>query len=118
MSAGGKAAPATRPFVTTVRTPRAQVLAVGAPGGERIVVRVQFEPLWDSVAMDVRTDEPVLTLVREALAYFGEPVASMGQYVTKLFGAEVADLASTVGASGARAGSTFLVAYRFRRPVR
>ncbi|HVZ48573.1 MAG TPA: hypothetical protein VG916_07300 [Gemmatimonadaceae bacterium] len=107
-----------RPFVTALRTPRGEVVAVGAPGGERVVVRLQFEPLWDAIAMDARTDEPVLTLVREMLARFGEGDAPLGQFVVKLRGWEVADLATTVAASGARAGSTFLVAYRYRRPVR
>lgn len=109
---------AARPFVTALRTPRGEVIRVGAPGGERVVVRVQFEPLWDAVAMDVRTDEPVMTLVRELLTRFGEGDAPIGQFVTKLRGWEVPDLGTTVAASGARAGSTFLVAYRFRRPVR
>lgn len=109
---------AARPFVTTLRTPRGQVVTVGAAGGERMVVRLQFEPLWDAVAMDVRADEPVMTLVRELLARVGEGDAPIGQFVTKLRGWEVRDLATTVAAAGGKPGSTFLVAYRYRRPVR
>lgn len=117
MSAG-TAVSAVRPFVTTVRTPRAAPVTIGGAGGERMVVRAQFEPLWDTIAMDVRADEPVLTLVRELLARVGHGDAAIGEFVTKLRGWEVRDLDVTVSAAGGRPGSTFLVAHRFRRPVR
>jgi hypothetical protein len=109
---------AIRPFVTALRTPRGAVLRVGAEGGDRITVRVQFEALWDAIAVDVRADEPVATLVLAALARFGQGHVPLSDFVTKLHGWEVKDAAATVASCGARNGSTFLVAYRLRRPVR
>ncbi len=114
----GAAVAPRRPFVTALRTARGVVVRVGADGGERVTVRVQFEALWDAVAFDVRADETVETLVRAALARFGQGDVPMSEFVTKLNGWEVKSLAETIAGSGARDGSTFLVAYRFRRPVR
>ena len=107
-----------RPFVTALRTPRGEIVRLGAEGGERVTVRVQFEPLWDAVAFDVRTDEPLEVLVRAAITRWGQGDVPMSEFVTKLNGWEVMSLGISVADSGAGDGSTFLVAYRFRRPVR
>ncbi len=107
-----------RPFVTNLRTPRGAVVRLGAEGGERVTLRVQFEALWDAIAMDVRTDEPVATVVRAALDQFAQGSAPMSDFITKLHGWEVKGSDATVASSGAKNGSTFLVAHRFRRPVR
>lgn len=110
-------ATAARPFVTALRTHGA-VEQVGATGGDRMTVRVQFEALWDAVAYDVRSDESLETLIRAALNRFGQGSAPMSEFVTKLRGFEVRSLAVSVAESGAKDGSTFLVAHRYRRPVR
>jgi hypothetical protein len=106
------------PFVTTLRTPRAKVAEVGAPGGERITLRVQFEALWDAIAASVRTDEPVMTLVDAILTRMGLGHASQADFIVKLRGWEVKNTEVSVAEAGARDGSTFLVAYRYRRPIR
>lgn len=106
-----------RPFVTQLRTPRGQVLAIGEAGGDRITIRAQFEPLWDAVAMDVRTDTPVRVVARAMLDRFGEH-ADLSAFVVKVRGWEVRDLDATLADAGVRAGTTVHVAYRYRRPVR
>lgn len=112
------AAVTPRPFVTALRTQRGSVLSVGAIGGDRMTVRVQFEALWDAVAIDVRADESVAALVKSALGHFAIPNPTPAEFITKLNGWEVKDAEVSVAASGAKDGSTFLVAYRFRRAVR
>lgn len=107
-----------RPFVSGLRTPRGAVIRVGADGGDRLTVRLQFEALWDAIAVDVRSDEPVATLSRTVLERFGVKDATPADFVTKLNGWEVKGAEATVASSGARDGSTFLVAHRFRRPLR
>lgn len=106
------------PFVTTLRTPRGVVKQLGAAGGERVTVRVQFEALWDAMAVSVRTDEPVLTLVDALLSEMGLAHASQADFIVKLRGWEVKSTEVSVAEVGARDGSTFLVAYRYRRPIR
>jgi hypothetical protein len=117
VSAAAGEAHTARPFVTALRT-RGAVLRLGAEGGDRMTVRVQLESLWDAIAVDVRADEPISTLVRTALARFGVSDAPLAEFITKLNGWEVKGADATVVSSGAKNGSTFLVAYRFRRPVR
>lgn len=106
-----------RPFVTQLRTPRGQVLAVGKPGGERVTIRAQFEALWDAVAMDVRADTPVQVVARAMLDSFGDH-ADLGAFVVKVHGWEVTDVGATLAEAGVRAGATVHVAHRYRRPVR
>lgn len=112
------AAAAAKPFVTALRTVRGQTLRVGSGAGDRVTVRVQFESLWDAVAVDVGANETVDTLVSAALDHFKVPHTSLGEFVTKLNGWEVKGSDATVASSGAKDGSTFLVAYRFRRAVK
>lgn len=114
----GAAAGAPRPFVTALRTPHGQMLRVGSGAGDRLTVRVQFEALWDAVAVDVRADESVHALAGAALDHFKVSHASLAEFVTKLNGWEVKGAEATVASSGATDGSTFLVAYRFRRAVK
>ena len=106
-----------QPFVTQLRTPRGPAVRVGE-GAPRVVVRVQFEALWDAVAVDCRADEPVSTLVRTALGRFGLGQAPLSEFVVKLHGWEVKGTDTTVASAGAADGSTFLVHYRHRRPSR
>jgi hypothetical protein len=111
------AAGRTLPFVTSLRS-RPGIVTVGGPGGERIAVRVEFPDQWDTVAFDVRTDTPVTELKRAALAAFAPRYATPEDYVLKLRGFEVIGEAASVANSGARDGSTYLMSYRRRRPVR
>jgi hypothetical protein len=81
-------------------------------------LRVQLLERWDRIAMDVPAETPVATLKRDALAAFGLGGATPSDYVVKLRGWEVLGEQGSVAESGAREGSTYLVTYRRRRPVR
>jgi hypothetical protein len=86
-------------------------------GDARVTVRVQFEALWDALVVDAASDAPVSALVTATLGHFGLGDAPLSEFVVKLRGFEVKGDA-TVASSGAAGGSTFLVAHRYRRPVR
>lgn len=107
-----------RPFVTALRTPRGAVVSLGAAGGSRVTVRVQFEPLWDAIAADVRTDEPISEIVRATLNRFGLAGAPVSDFMVKLRGWEVKGADATIESSGALDGSTLLIQYRYRRASR
>ncbi len=81
-------------------------------------LRVQLLERWDRMTFDVRPDTPVATLKHDALAAFGMRDAIPSDYVVKLRGWEVLGEQGSVAESGARDGSTYLVTYRRRRPVR
>ena len=81
-------------------------------------VRVQLLERWDRMAFDVPPETSVATLKRGALSAFGLASAEPADYVVKLRGWEVLGEQGSVAESGARDGSTYLVALRRRRAVR
>lgn len=80
--------------------------------------RVQLLERWDRIELDVPDTTSVATVKRDALAAFGLGTASPSDYVVKLRGWEVLGEQGSVAESGARDGSTYLMTYRRRRPVR
>ena len=104
----------------TVNALRARpgVLALGADAPDAFVVRVQMPELWDTIAVRCAGDTSVLALKQAALEAFGQHLHPVEDYVMKLRGFEVLDESAPVTAAGARDGSTFLLTYRRRRPVR
>jgi hypothetical protein len=97
---------------------RAGLIALGPERAESLTVRVQSAEQWDTVAVRCAPDTSVLALKRAALEAFGQQSHPAEDYVLKLGGFEVLDEQAPVTAAGARAGSTFLLSYRRRRPVR
>lgn len=81
-------------------------------------LRVQLLEQWDRMAVEVAPETPVATLKRDALAAFGLRGAVPSDYVVKLRGWEVLGEQGSVAESGARDGSTYLIALRRRRAVR
>jgi len=105
------------PFVTALRS-RHGIVRVPGAGTSRITVRVEMPERWETVAFDVPTGAPVYALKLEALAQFGLQNALPGDFVLKLRGFEVLAEQASISESGARGGSTYLITYRRRRPVR
>jgi len=97
---------------------RPEVLTVGASGAETLTVRVQMPELWDTIAVRCAADTSVTTLKRAALEAFGQQLYAPVDYVMKLRGHEVHREEASVRAAGAREGSTFLLTFRHKRPVR
>ena len=98
---------------------RPGVISLGADAPDAISVRVQMPELWDTIAVRCAGDTSVLALKGAALEAFGVSHQSpIEDYVMKLRGFEVLDEGAPVTVAGARDGSTFLLTYRRRRPVR
>ena len=104
------------PFVTQLRS-RHGIVKLG-DGATRITVRIELAEQWDTVAFDVAADTPVLALKRAALAEFGLGSVNSDEFVLKLRGIEVVNEGESVASGSARNGSSYLLAYRHRRPVR
>jgi Protein of Unknown function (DUF2604) len=107
----------TTPFVSQLRA-RPGVIRLGSDGQPYITIRVQLAEAWDTVRVDTPPSESVAVVKTQALAALrpnGEPVDA---FVVKLNGFEVLDENVSVADSGATNGSTFLLSYRRRRPVR
>jgi len=74
--------------------------------------------VWDVVAVRCAADTSVAALKRAAFEAFGQIHYPVEDYVMKLRGIEVTHEGTSLSGAGARDGSTFLLTYRYRRPVR
>ena len=107
---------ASTPFVAQLRA-RPETIRLGTAGSPVITVRVQVPEVWDTVRVDASPDTPVITVKERALEAL-MPGADQVEYVTKLRGFEVLDETASLEGAGAVNGSTLLVTFRRRRPVR
>ena len=107
----------TVPFVAQLRS-RPGVVRLGTDGQPRITLRVQLAEAWDTVRVDTPPSEPVAAVKAEALAALQPNADPPDAFVVKLNGFEILDENVSVAESGASNGSTFLLSYRRRRPVR
>lgn len=104
-------------FVSQLRA-RPGVLQLGEEAQGRVTVRVQMPEVWDTVRVEVPATAPVIavkTAALNALSPNGDPPDA---FVIKLNGFEVLDEGASLSDVGAKDGSTFLLTYRRRRPVR
>jgi len=97
---------------------RPGIVAVGTDLSHAITVRVQMPELWQTIAMKLAEGTTVLAMKKAALEAFGEHAHAADEFVVKLRGWEVHEEALPVTTAGAKEGSTFLLSYRQRRPVR
>lgn len=107
----------TAPFVTELRTSD-DVLSVGGGIGTIFHLRVQAAELWDTIRVDAPSSTSVESVKRAALEHFFPDGAAANDFVVKLRGFEILSESASLEASGARDGSTLLLARRRRRPVR
>jgi len=105
------------PFVAQLRS-RPGIVRVGADGQPRITLRVQLAEAWDTVRVETPATEPVASVKRAALLALRPDDHTADAFVLKLNGFEVLDENVSVADTGATNGSTFLLSYRRRRPVR
>jgi hypothetical protein len=105
------------PFVAQLRS-RPGVIRLGSDNQPRITIRVQLAEAWDTVRVETPPAESVAAVKAEALDALRPNDAPADAFVVKLNGFEVLDENVSVADAGATNGSTFLVSYRRRRPVR
>ena len=105
------------PFVAQLRS-RPGIVRLGADGDARITLRVQLLEAWDAVRIETPSGEPVAVVKAAALAALRPEDQVSEAYVLKLNGFEILDENVSVAETGATDGSTFLLTYRRRRPVR
>lgn len=103
--------------VAMLRSAR-EVLSLGGERPGAFTVRVQMPEAYDTVAVRCASDLPVIALKQGALDHFEIRGHAADEFVLKLRGFEVLDEQESLSDAGAREGSTFLLAYRRRRPVR
>ena len=97
---------------------RPGTIRMAEPGAPSITVRVQLYEVWDMVRIEASPSEPVLSVKVRALQALDPQADFHDDYVLKLNGFEVLDENATLAEAGALDGSSFLVAYRRRRPIK
>ena len=105
------------PFAASLRA-RPDTIVVDGAGAGSWMVRAQLPEVWDAVRLEISPSAPVLLLKQHALAALKPDAQDIDEFVTKLNGAEVLDEEMSLADVGAKSGSTFLITYRRRRPVR
>ena len=111
----------TATFALQLRTTDETLLSgadAAGGGGERITVRVQMAEVWDVVKIDTGSSASVASIKELALKKLYPDFVSSSDFYLKLNGFEVLDESLSVAASGAKSGSTYLLTFRRRRPVR
>jgi hypothetical protein len=74
--------------------------------------------VWDVIRVEAAGDTPVHEIKIAALKELYPGFVSPADFMLKLNGFEVLDEGEEVAAAGAGDGSTFLLTFRRRRPVR
>jgi hypothetical protein len=106
-------------FVTSLRS-RPGTIRLGDPAKPVITLRVEMPEVWDTVRIAAPSDEPVSVVKERALAelYPDSESDGDGDFVLKLNGYEILDEDASLAQTGAVDGSTLLLTFRRRRPVR
>lgn len=105
------------PFVTQLRTP-AEAISLASDGAAAITIRVQLLEAWDAVKVRVEPTQTVAVVKARALAVLAPDVPQPGDVVTKLGGFEIRDEAQSLVAAGVKDGSTLLLHFRRRQPLK
>jgi hypothetical protein len=105
------------PFVTQLRTP-AEAIALAPVGADSITIRVQLLEAWDAVKIIAEPRTSVAAVKARALAALAPDVPLPGDVVTKLGGFEIRDEAKSLADAGVKDGSTLLLHFRRRQPLK
>jgi hypothetical protein len=103
------------PFVASLRA-RADTIRVG--DGGPWMLRVQVPEVWDTVRLETAPTASVREVKEAALTALLPDGGHPGEFVTKLNGIEVLDEEVSLADAGTMNGSTLLLTYRRRRPIR
>lgn len=107
----------TAPFVSELRVTD-DVIVVRGGDGAVLRLRVQAADLWDALRVDAPESASVASVKAAAFQAFYPGGAATSEFIVKLRGFEILDENATLAASGVKDGSTLLIAWRKRRPVR
>ena len=105
------------PFVNQLRTPAAAI-SLAPDGADVITFRVQLLEAWDAVQVRAEPQTTVAAVKARALAALAPDVPQPGDVVTKLGGFEIRDESRSLRDVGVVDGSTLLLHFRRRQPLK
>lgn len=89
-----------------------------AGASDTLKFRVEVAPVWDVVRIDAQPSDSIRTAKMHALNAVMPNALFPDEFSVKLGGCELYDESASLASAGVLDGSTLLVAYRRRRPVR
>ena len=104
-------------FVNQLRTPAAAIV-LAPDGADAITFRVQLLEAWDAVKVQAEPSTSVAVVKAHALVALAPDVPQPGDVVTKLGGFEIRDEARSLVDAGVKDGSTLLLHFRRRQPLK
>ena len=105
-------------FASQLRAPEKTLQVSSAGAGNRLTIRVQMPEVGDLVRIETPETTSVATIKQAALQQLYPDHVSHAEFLLKLNGFEVLDEGQSIADAGAKDGSTFLLTFRRRRPVR
>ena len=105
-------------FASQLRVRPADTIRLAPEGAPALRVRVQSAEAWDVVRVDASANTAVHAVKAAAMAALVPDEQYLEDYVVKLRGWEILDEQQSLGQAGVVDGSTLLVHFRRRRPVR
>ena len=105
------------PVVAGLRS-RPEVIRLWRGEASHIALRVEVPEVWDVVRVETPVTETIQTVKAAALRALYPDAQDIEAFVVKFNGAELRNEEASVSDVGARDGSTFLLTFRRRRPVR
>ena len=105
------------PFVNQLRTP-AEAISLAPDGATSITFRVQLLEAWDAVRIVAEPSTSVATVKARALTVLAPDAPQRGDVVTKLGGFEIRDESKSLADVGVKEGSTLLLHFRRRQPIK
>ena len=105
------------PFVASLRS-QPNTVRLATAGQAHITIRVEVPEVWDVVRVEAAPSTTVRAVKTRALAALYPDKADVDAFVMKLNGAEIHDEDAALADAGVKDGSTFLLTFRRRRPVK
>jgi hypothetical protein len=104
-------------FVSQLRTARPPIVLTPAESGA-VTFRVEIAELWETVRVVADPEMAVADVKQKVVVDFFPTHGFLDEFVLKLRGWEMLDERQSLTKAGVVEGSTLLLAYRHRRPVR
>jgi hypothetical protein len=104
------------PFVNQLRAPAGALVLGDAAAG--LAFRVQFYDAWDAIEVIAPATESVATVKARALAVLAPDVQYPDDVMVKLRGIEVREERRSLAEAGVLDGSTLLLHFRRKRPLK
>ena len=105
-------------FASQLRVKRDEIIRLAPEGAPALRVRVESAEAWYAIRVDAPASTSVAAVKDAAIRALHPDAELTADFVVKLRGWEVLDEQQSLGQAGVVDGSTLLVHYRRKRPVR